>query len=689
MLAPYRLTRTYSIASFIGIAVIAVVLVMFYRAIATEALKESEALREEALAQKLSITLWPQYQSFIRRATAIPIDQLARQPEIASLKQDVAKEVRGLAVVKVKIYDLGGLTVFSSEEKQIGEQKGDNLGYQSARAGKVATELTFRNQFSAFEQVIADRNLVSSYIPARSQEGGPVEGVFEIYSDVTPLVKQIEQTGYIIMAGVIVLLLMLYFFLLLFVRRAEKIIHKHEEQEYAAQQARIHRLSHYDELTDLPNRVLFVSNLEQAILRAQEGKFLLGLIVVDLDRFKAINDTLGQAAGDAVLKEAVRRLHGCVRSGEMIGRLSGNQFALMLENLLSPDFAVPVAARMVEVLSQAMQAGDESHIVVSPSIGIALFPQDAMGGENKAEGLMKAAIAALQSAKQKGGNRYVFHTHELSERVTERIELEHELRHALQNGEFMLYYQPIISHAANRIIGAEALIRWQHPKRGLLTPGYFIHLLEETGLVVSVGEWVIQEACRQCKKWQDAGYGSLYISANLSLKQMNPALVADVRRALEISQLPAQYLNLEITESVLAENKEDILDILRELKKIGVKLSIDDFGTGYSSLSYIKHFPVDCLKIDRAFVHDVTRNREHAAIIRAITAMAGSLDIGLVAEGIETREELDFLLTTGCDAMQGYLFSKPVPAADFSALLARGAPLAVHPTVINISDYRS
>jgi diguanylate cyclase (GGDEF)-like protein len=662
----FRLTRTYSVASFFGIVLVTIALGIFYKTIAVRSLIEHETLSNVSLAQSISNNLWPVYADFVSRAATIASPELGRQPEIARLREDVLQKINGLRVVKVKIYNLEGLTVYSTEAKQIGEDKSQNTGFLKAKAGHTESDLVFRDHFSATEEIIVNRNLLSSYVPIRKTPHDPVEGVFEIYSDVTPLVAEIERTEYTVLGGVTVLLLLLYLFLFMIVRRADRIIKAHENEERKAQAEQIHYMAYHDPLTGLANRALFKDRLQHAVAVAARSQSPVGIMFIDIDRFKVINDSLGHEVGDAVLIEAAKRIRACLRASDTACRIGGDEFTVILEHLPSSEDAAQAATRLIQKFSEPLKVGGRE-IFATASIGISIYP----GATHDVERLLKDANAAMHEAKESGRNRYVFYTQEMDARAQESLEYEMGLRKALQNSEFLVYYQPRVNTATGKVVGAEALLRWQHPSRGIITPDNFIPLLEDTGLVIPVGEWVLLQACRQCQGWHDAGYPSLSVSVNLSMKQFRSgSLLASVRSALEESGLPPRFLELELTETVLVDDVEQALDLMRELKDIGVSLSIDDFGTGYSSLNYLRRFPIDILKIDSSFIRDVVRNRGDAAITTTIAVMAKTLRLGILAEGVETREQARFLKTIGCHEMQGHLFGPAVPAGDFGAQLA-------------------
>ena len=661
----FRLTRVYSIVSFLGILLVAIAIGVFYRTIAVRSLIEHETQANVSLTQALSNTLFPKYSDFVAQAAGIPPNELGKRPEVASLREDVLQKIQGLRVVKVKIYDLHGLTVFSTEPREIGEKKSNNAGFQKAKSGETASDLVFRDHFSATEQVIENRNLLSSYVAFRRNPGGPIEGVFEIYTDVTALVKDIRRTEYTVLAGVTVLLFLLYLFLLIIVRRADRIIRHHESEERRSQQEQIHYMAYHDPLTGLPNRALFKDRLQHAVNYVERNGLSIGILFIDLDRFKNINDSLGHEAGDRVLIEAAKRIRSCLREVDTACRIGGDEFMVILERLSSADEAVLAAGRLINKFAEPVRVGSRE-ILVTISVGISIYPDVT----KDAERLLKDADAAMHAAKDSGRNRYVFYTQELDARAQESIEFEMGLRRALPREEFVIHYQPLVNTGSGAITGVEALLRWQHPERGLIQPNRFIPLLEDTGMIIAVGEWVMLQACRQCQGWHDSGHGALRVAVNLSMKQFrSSSLLANVRQALEVSGLPPRYLELELTESVLVDDAEQALEMMRALKKIGVSLSIDDFGTGYSSLNYLRHFPVDLLKIDGSFIREVVRNRGDAAITAAIVALARSLHLGILAEGVETREQASFLRSIGCHDLQGMLFCGALAPEQLAPLL--------------------
>ena len=433
---------------------------------------------------------------------------------------------------------------------------------------------------------------------------------------------------------------------------------------------RLSFLAHHDELTGLPNRVLFGDRLRQAMIDAERHDRLVAVVFVDLDRFKNVNDTLGHEAGDQMLKDVTERLLGAVRRGDTVARLSGDEFTVVLADMAHVDDAARVAQKILDVFTQPFHVVGRD-LFMGASLGITVFPFDTRdAGE-----LLRNADIAMYRAKEAGRNVYQFYAAEMTTKATEAMALENELRHGLERGEFLLHYQPIVDSGGN-ILGAEALLRWQHSQRGLVPPAQFIPLAEETGLILPIGDWVLRQACAQARAWRGPNGALFHMSVNVSPRQFrHSGLAQTVETILQETGLDPHALNIEITESVLMQKETLTQELFNQLSGHGVSFSIDDFGTGYSSLSYLKRFAINHLKIDQSFIRDVTTDPDDAALVQAIISMAHSLGIQTVAEGVETWEQRAFLLEHGCDAMQGYYFSRPVPPEAFAALLATGKPL--------------
>ncbi|MCX6344586.1 MAG: EAL domain-containing protein [Armatimonadetes bacterium] len=420
-----------------------------------------------------------------------------------------------------------------------------------------------------------------------------------------------------------------------------------------------------DPLTGLPNRLLFADRLAHNIEVLRRHSAKLAVMFLDLDRFKLVNDTFGHSIGDSLLKEVTNRLTNTLREIDTIARMGGDEFTLILTDLMHVEDAKRVAERVLKAFSRPFKV--KSHeIFITVSIGISIYPSDGCDAET----LVKNADAAMYLAKEKGRSTYHMYTKSLSEKAEVRISLENSLRHAVERDELILHYQPCLRIATGEILGSEALLRWQHPEMGMIPPLDFIPLAEDTGLITPIGEWVIHTACKQNKAWQDAGFPHIEIAVNVSARQFRQQDFQNtVKHALAESGLDANWLVLELTESTIMHNPESAAKLLQNLKAMGVHVSIDDFGTGYSSLSYLKRFPIDTIKIDQSFIREITTNPDDAAIAGAVVAMAHSMKRRVVAEGVETLEQLEFLAQLKCDDMQGYFVSKPVNAEEFEMLI--------------------
>lgn len=442
--------------------------------------------------------------------------------------------------------------------------------------------------------------------------------------------------------------------------------------EHKQAEEHMRHLAHYDVLTDLPNRVLFYDRLGQALIKAQRSRSKSAVMFLDLDRFKVINDTLGHSIGDLLLQEVAQRLTDCVRQGDTVSRMGGDEFVILLPELGDADDAYLVAQKLLNAASRPfVLQGHE--LQVSASIGISFYPDD---GAN-AETLMKNADVAMYRAKEVGRNNYQFYHADMNARSFERLAMETSIRRALEKEQFELYYQPRYIVPGGRIAGVEALIRWRHPDLGLVSPAQFIPLAEDAGLILPIGEWVLKQAAWQGKAWQKAGLPPLFISVNVSARQFRQTgFAGTVARILHDTGFDPHYLELELTETTLMTNTEENIETLEKLKSMGIRIAIDDFGTGYSSLGYLKRLPVDILKIDRSFVSDVTDNRDDAAIVEAIIAMAQSLKLQVIAEGVETAGQLEFLQAHQCNEIQGFYFSRPLPAEQAEQLISARMPTA-------------
>ena len=437
-------------------------------------------------------------------------------------------------------------------------------------------------------------------------------------------------------------------------------------------------LAYHDNLTGLPNNRLFKDRLQQSIAHAQRNDSMLAVLFLDLDRFKLINDSMGHDVGDKLLQVIADRLIEGTRRQDSIGinitfdtnsvaRLGGDEFTILLEKVSGQASITTVAKRLIDLSALPIHI-DNHEIFTSASIGIALYPNDG----KEADTLLKNADTAMYHAKKQGRNNFQFFDPSMNEASVEQLAIETSLRKAIDNNELVLYYQPQVSIISGQIVGMEALLRWKHPLKGFISPTAFIPVAEETGMIIKIGEWVIHEACKQGADWAKRGFKPILISVNLSAKQLREDRLSEIiAQILVETGMNPKYLGLELTESAIILDPERALERLKNIKSMGIKMSMDDFGTGYSSLSYLKKFPLDTLKIDQSFIHDIMLNHEDASLVKAIISMAHSLGMDVVAEGVEQQEQLEFLGLHGCDTIQGYLFSRALPAEKVEELLPR------------------
>lgn len=432
---------------------------------------------------------------------------------------------------------------------------------------------------------------------------------------------------------------------------------------------RLRHIAHHDGLTGLPNRLLFEDRLEQAMAQVRRSLSLAAVLFIDLDRFKIVNDTLGHGSGDALLRIAAQRLRGCVREVDTVARLGGDEFAVILRDLATREDAAIVARKIIKAMGGSFEL-DGQEVFVTASIGIAMYGRDEQQGAN----LMEQADLAMYHAKRTGRNAYHFYTDSMNALSRQRLALETDLRRALERNEFVLYYQPQVDPGSGELIGVEALLRWQHRDRGLVMPSEFIPLLEDTGMILSVGEWVMRTACRQAKAWLNEGRRPLRMAVNLSARQLkDESLLETVSAILAETQLSPELLEIELTESIVMENAGEAAETLQRLKALGVRIALDDFGTGASSLGYLKHFPIDTLKLSSAIIVEL-EDETDAAIAGAVISMARNMKLSSVAEGVENVQQLDFLRKEKCDSIQGYLISRPMSAAALAEVLDKSAP---------------
>ena len=589
--------------------------------------------------------------------------------DLALLDRNVRGFAKSFDVLQVDIYSLNGVIVYSTDAGRPGMNNSGTTGIAQARQGIIYSELIKDDHFYTLNGTKLHHEAISCYIPADWSGDGKTDLIVQVYVNtsahpVSPESAHETYYTYIMLTGIgYVGALLIVFFL------AEKKAGVHENEMFTQQQEikfRVYR----DSLTGLPNRALLRDRLEHAMLRATQHEKLLAVLTLDLDRLKHVNNKFGFSSGDDLLIKITERLKKYVPHTDTVARTCGGTFVIVLEDVSNVDEASEAVNHILEVMSETFHIQDQE-VFVAFNIGIALYPFD----DEHVDSLIEKSSIAMYQAKEAGKNSYRFYNSRKREQAVTRFSLENSLHRALERNEFRLFYQPYVQLSTGKIIGVEALLRWQTPSQGIVPPLEFITVLEESGLIIEVGQWVLQTACTQGTSWREQGFGDLKMNVNISARQFRQSnLLQQVTDALRISRLPPHLLNLEITESVLLEKMDGVMQMLDQLHHNGVSLSVDDFGTGYSSMSYLKNMPIETIKIDRNFVRGLPFDMDDVAIIHAIEHLSKKMRLNVIAEGVETETQLDFLRNQSIFAVQGYLISRPVPAADMETLFARHKP---------------
>lgn len=632
--------------------------------------------RNVTLTQAFSNSIWPQFRSFANATRLLDQDALHRHPDIDKLSQSVRDAVRNTPTIRVTIFQLDGRTLFSTDATQIGAHNSSDAGFLSARQGLALSEITHHDKFNAFDGELENHDVLSSYIPLRSSADAPIEGVMTIYTDVTDLLASDEREERLVTLSVVAVLTALYGILFFIVRHADGVIRKQYEQQRHIEQSLRHVTTH-DALTNLPNRLLLLDRIKQSLSSAERHNNLLAVAFVDLDNFQNINNSLGHHIGDRVLQTVAQHLARCLRESDTITRLGGDEFVVCMPDIHSSVDLFQIAKKMLAAIALPIEAeGRELHLTAS--IGIALYPEHG----KDAETLMRKADMAMHSAKHLGRNRHQMFVEHMNVQVQQQVQLEDEMWRALENNEFVLYYQPIVDLRSGAIVGAEALLRWPNAYGAWLSPSEFIPMTEKCGLIVPLSEWVLSEACTQLQAWRESVHelSDFTIAVNLSSRHFATAgLATMIAGVIEQTEIDSRMLHLEITDGLLTDMNESVLANFEGLKRIGIKFALDDFGTGYSSLGYLRSFPIDMLKIDRSFVQDLPDNADNVAIVTTIIALANSLSLTVVAKGVETGAQLASLQQLGCHLAQGFLFSRPLPADEFLTLVLEQRDMRIRP----------
>jgi diguanylate cyclase (GGDEF)-like protein len=609
----------------------------------------------------------------------IDTNALRRLPVIGKLDQGIQDALRNTTTVKVRIYQLDGRVLFSTDAAEIGTDYSRMRGFIAARQGEVFSEITHHDQIKSLNGVMQDIDTLSSYVALRGSPDDPIDGVLEIYTDITEVLASDLRQERFVMLSVIAVLLALYGILFLIVRYADGVIRRQHAQQLHIEQSLRYATTH-DSLTSLPNRLLLLDRINQSLAAAERHNNLLAVASIDLDNFQNINNSLGHAVGDKVLQTIAQRLTQCLREGDTIARIGADEFVVSLPDIHSNVSLFQIAKKMLGAISVPIESdGRELHLTAS--IGIALYPEHG----KDAETLIRKADMAMHSAKRLGRNRHQMFVEHMDEQVQQQVQLEDEMWRALKNNEFVLYYQPVIDLNSGAITGAEALLRWPNPHGAWLSPAEFIPLTEKCGLIVPLSEWVLSEACTQLQTWRDGGLGldDFTMAVNLSQRHFATAgLATMIAGVIEQAEIDPRRLHLDITEDILTGMNESVLTNFEGLKRTGIKFALDDFGTGYASLGYLRNFPIDLLKINRSFIHDLPDNADNEAIVTTIISLANSLNLTVVAKGVETDAQVSFLQKQGCHQAQGFLFSRPLPPGEFLSLVLERRDMRVTQSLI-------
>ncbi|VAW80607.1 diguanylate cyclase/phosphodiesterase (GGDEF & EAL domains) with PAS/PAC sensor(s) [hydrothermal vent metagenome] len=584
-------------------------------------------------------------------------DKVKNSRLLRKIRQSVKPNLTGYYESKIRLYNMDGVSVYSDANLPFDIYSENAAAFKKVRLGQVSNHVPEKDPLTlvSWIPVYKNRSMVAIAMVSRNISTGIVAAK-----------KQMNLVIWALFLTAITLHFMYAWY-------TTKIYQSLQDYEKISdqQQEKQEFLAYHDSLTSFPNRELFIDRLIHAAAKVDRSKELLAVLFIDLDRFKLINDSLGYSAGNEIVKMVADRLKTAIRGCDTIARVGGDEFTILLETIINPQEAVYV----VERINKSLEGGfiyQNQEVNLTASTGISIYPQD----EGCIEELINHADVAKDKAKKNGGADFRFYTRDMNVRSWERLEMEKDLRHGLEKNQYVLHFQPKVDLVQGRITGMEALLRWQRSEGELVPPIKFISMLEETGLIIDVGEWVLRESCHIAKGWLDQGYSSMVMAVNVSARQFRQVdFVERVYDILDETGLPPELLEIEVTEGVLMEDTQGSASTLEALKQRGIRIAIDDFGTGYSSLSYLQRYPIDTLKIDRAFVKDIENNSEGVAITTTIIALAHNLQLHIVAEGVETNEQLEFLTALGCQDIQGFLFSKPLPYDDFCDLLENEAQM--------------
>ncbi len=669
------INRLFWVVSAVGSFATVVLLIWLFNWQGQKVLIENEQRSDTELVKTVGNSLWPRFNTFLTSAHTLDKETLSNHPAQQELHEEIIRLVGDSTVVKAKIFSSSlGVTLFSTEKKQIGDRHPDSPGLLTAMVGKPDSAMSFRPNFAGINGPLQDRYVVGTYIPYymtnTSKSTQKPDIIFELYTDVTDRVESHDRHRNTLTFGVVACLSILFGILFVFGRINGKQIAQ-IDREKKKQAKTFQRQAYHDAMTGLPNRVMF--NDRARSLRDKRKGANIGLLFIDLDRFKFVNDSLGHKAGDEVLKTAAKRIKRALRKDDQLFRLGGDEFIAILKYADAPVLEI-VSKRIIKSMVKPFIVEDVE-VGLSVSVGISLWGDE----ESDLEQMVRKADMAMYAAKRAGANQLAFYHDEMKAEVDAQVEVLGGLKDALAKNQFILHYQPRICAKTRATQGVEALLRWQHPTKGLLMPSTFIDVLEDSPVIIEVGAWVFEQSCVQLKAWHDAGHVDLKVSVNVAARQFRAKdFVQTIQSILQATGASPHHLELEITESQLIKDLDGAAATIARLKNLGLALSIDDFGTGYSSLSYLQKLPIDCLKIDRSFVAAIDSATHPGYIAHAIISLAHNMQMTVVAEGVETSEQELRLRDWGCEQLQGFLFCKPVPAAKISRMLEGNRPTKVH-----------
>ncbi len=667
------LGKTFWVSSIAVALATSVALLALYEWQGSRVLIASETRDDVQTVRTMGNILWPNHGQFFENARELSSEELRAHPQQVAILRDIQQATRELPVLKVKVFSPNdGRTLFSTEAKQIGDMQEVSEGLKLAQRGQESSIISHREQFNAISGPVSDRDVVATYVPYYAQrEAGAAVGaptvIMELYSDVTERVAAHKQSRTKVVLGVLLTMFAVYLLVYLFTAVTTGALRKANKDKLRQEEKLRYRALH-DNVTGLPNRTSFEMHVK-AVLR-EKKEISLSVVLIEVARFKSITESMGLLAGDQVLKSIAQRLQASLGSSEKIFHYAGDLF-LVLSTQKDGHQVANLAQSLVEQ-AQIPLLVDDAELRLSVDVGVARWPHD----DTELPKVVRFAGLALQAAKEAGNNSVEIYRASMLSKHDETVRTSRGLEHALERKEFLLHYQPRHCAITRKVLSVEALLRWQHPDLGVLPPAKFIELLENSPLIVDVGYWILETACRQTRAWHQQGHEHLRVSVNVAPRQFRQRdFLQTVEKALDASGLPAKYLEIELTEGQLLHDLDNVAATLTRLRDLGVTVAIDDFGTGYSSLSYLHKLPIDCLKIDRSFVMSMSSDRRSGSIAQTIAMLGQNLGMSVVAEGVETPKQASALTKMGCKQLQGYLFSRPLDALQMSAKLKESAPV--------------